>query len=288
MFLGHGGESPLSFIRIEELHHTYHPRGHDPVDALNGVSLEIEAGDYVAVVGANGSGKTTLALHLNAILLPTKGTVEIDGRSTSDPAAVRDIRSRVGMVFQSPEDQMVATVVEEDVAFGPENLGVEQGLLEERVRQSLLRVGMWEERRRPPHQLSVGQKQRVAIAGALAMQPRCLVLDEATSMLDPRGVRDVLGIVEKLHGEGMTIVTVTHRMEEAARARRIVVLHEGSVAMEGSPRMVFADPRITEWRLNAPPLSRLVRRLKARFPRLREDLYEVEELAEELAEIAAS
>ena len=274
----------MPFIRIEKLSHTYHPRGHEVVPALKAVDLAIAAGEYVAVIGSNGSGKTTLALHINAILLPTAGTVTVNGRSTADPEALEEIRGAVGMVFQSPDDQMVATVVEEDVAFGPENLGVEESELETRVREALRRVGMWEERLRPPHQLSEGQKQRVAIAGALAMRPRCLVLDEATSMLDPAGAAEVLEIAESLHRGGMTIITVTHRMEEAARAARVVVLHEGSVVLDGEPEAVFSHRRLREGHLRPPPVARLADRLRARLPRLSAGLFDPERFAAALNE----
>jgi energy-coupling factor transporter ATPase len=276
----------LSLIRVEQLTHTYTLRDASPVHALRGVDLEIDDGEYVAVVGANGSGKTTLARHLNALLLPTAGGVWIDALDTRDPAALRAIRSQVGMVFQSPADQMVATVVEEDVAFGPENLGVPQDELAGRVRSALEQVGMWAYRHRPPHQLSAGQQQRVAIAGVLAMHPRCLILDEATAMLDPLGRREVLGIVDGLVGAGMTVVSITHDMEEAVRAGRVVVLHAGQVVLDGPPRQVFASPDLVSYGLERPPAVELADRLRHRFPSLPADLLSADELATALVEAA--
>ncbi len=272
----------MSLIEARNLYHSYVLRSGDSVAALRDVSLAIEEGEYVAVVGANGSGKTTLALHLNGILTPTSGQVLVGGRSTSNPEEVRYIRSTVGMVFQSPDDQLVATVVEEDVAFGPENLGMAPARLEIVVREALERVGMWDERHRPPHQLSAGQKQRVAVAGAIAMNPRCLVLDEATSMLDPAGTRDVIGIAEALHSEGMTIITVTHKMEEAARADRLLVLNAGTLVMDGSPAEVFGHPDLASWRLRPPAVSVLAARLRLLVPALPSTVLDSETFAKAL------
>jgi energy-coupling factor transporter ATPase len=277
----------LSFIRIENLTHTYTASESAPIRALAGIDLQIGPGEYVAIVGANGSGKTTLARHLNALLQPTTGDVWIDGLNTRDPDAVRAIRSQVGMVFQSPADQMVATVVEEDVAFGPENLGVPEGELPLRVQAALRQVRMWEARRRPPHMLSAGQQQRVAIAGVLAMNPRCLVLDEATAMLDPLGRRDVLGIVEELHRSGLTVLTITHDMEEASRADRVIALHEGQIAIDGTPQEVFEAPDLAAWGLGLPPTFELARRLRERLPALPKGLLTAETLADAIAGMAA-
>ncbi|MBN1936146.1 MAG: ATP-binding cassette domain-containing protein [Anaerolineae bacterium] len=240
----------------------------EPVQALRGVDLDIAAGEYVAVVGANGSGKTTLARHLNALLLPTAGDVWIDGRNTHDPAAIRAIRADVQMVFQSPADQIVATVVQEDVAFGPENLGVPVAELPLRVREALERVSMWPARHRPPHMLSAGQQQRVAVAGALAMRPRCIVFDEAAAMLDPAGRRDLLQIIDALHAAGLTVITITHAMEEAARAGRVVVMHQGRIVFDGSPTELFTHPDLSSWSLLPPPVVQLAARLRAHIPDL--------------------
>lgn len=256
-------------IRIENLTHIYQPANAMPVTALRGVSLHIRAGEYVALIGANGSGKTTLARHLNALLLPDEGDVWVDGLNTRDRANHRAIRATVGMVFQSPADQIVATVVQEDVAFGPENLGVPQPELQARVREALTRVGMWECRERPPHLLSPGQQQRVAIAATLAMRPRCLVLDEATAMLDPAGRRDLWQIVDDLHAGGMTIVAITHDMDEAARATRVIVLAAGRVALDGPPADVFADAeRLMALGVALPTVPELVRLLRQRCTHL--------------------
>jgi len=209
----------VALIAVENLTHTYAGRGTAAVQALKGVGLSLAEGEYVAVIGANGSGKTTLALHLDALLQPSSGRVLVDGLDTADGNQTREIRRRVAMIFQSPLDQVVGTIAEEDVAFGPENFGVPSTDLPGVVRRSLERVGLWAERLRPPHLLSAGEQQRLAIAAALAVNPRCLVLDEATSMLDPTGAAALLDLIDELNRGGMTIVSITHRMEEAARAR---------------------------------------------------------------------
>ena len=209
---------------------------------LDHVDLDIEAGSFVAILGHNGSGKSTFAKHLNAILLPTSGKVYVDGMDTTDEDKLLDIRRTVGMVFQNPDNQIVASVVEEDVAFAPENLGVPSDEIRRRVDEALEAVGMTEYARHAPHLLSGGQKQRVAIAGVLAMRPRCIVLDEPTAMLDPVGRREVLDTVCRLQRElGMTVVLITHHMDEAARAQRLVVMDNGHVVMDGPPAQVFQN-----------------------------------------------
>lgn len=242
------------------MHHVY--GGPQPLEALAGIDLEITAGEYVAIVGANGSGKSTLARHLNGLLAPTTGTVLAAGLDTRKEADLPAIRRQVQMVFQRPDTQIVATVVEEDVAFGPENFGVAEDALASRVQSALQTVGMWELRDRPPHFLSGGQKQRLAIAGALAVQPQALILDEATAMLDPAGRSAVLGLLESLHGQGITIVTITHEMEEAAMAGRVIVLSRGKVALDGTPREVFGQAgKIRELGLDVPAVAELALRL---------------------------
>ena len=209
---------------------------------LDHVNLDIEAGSFVAILGHNGSGKSTFAKHLNAILLPTSGKVYVDGMDTTDEDKLLDIRRTVGMVFQNPDNQIVASVVEEDVAFAPENLGVPSAEIRRRVDEALEAVGMTDYARHAPHLLSGGQKQRVAIAGVLAMRPRCIVLDEPTAMLDPVGRREVLDTVCRLQRElGMTVVLITHHMDEAARAQRLVVMDNGHVVKDGPPAQVFQD-----------------------------------------------
>ncbi|MDR2182547.1 MAG: energy-coupling factor transporter ATPase [Clostridiales bacterium] len=209
--------------------------------ALGGVDIAVTQGEFVAVLGHNGSGKSTLAKHINCLLSPTSGIMWVKGISVADEARLWDIRSSVGMVFQNPDNQIIATIVEEDVAFGPENLGVPPAEIRARVDEALLSVGMAEFAENPPHFLSGGQKQRVAIAGILAMRPDIIVLDEPTAMLDPIGRREVISVVQKLNREGITIIFITHFMDEAAQADRIIVMEEGKVAMTGTPAEVFAQ-----------------------------------------------
>ena len=228
-------------IKTEDLRFSYAAvPGEDASGVLCGVDLAIEEGSFVAILGHNGSGKSTLAKHMNAILLPSGGTVYVDGMDTADDSRLLDIRRTVGMVFQNPDNQIVANVVEEDVAFAPENLGVPPEEIRRRVDDALKAVGMYEFREHAPHLLSGGQKQRVAIAGVIAMAPRCIVLDEPTAMLDPVGRREVLDTVKKLNREkGVTVVLITHHMDEAAQADRLVVMSGGKVVADGAPKEVF-------------------------------------------------
>ena len=227
--------------------------------AVSDLSLEVNRGDFIAVLGHNGSGKSTLAKLSNAILIPDKGEVTVKGISTKDEDRTLEIRRHVGMVFQNPDNQIVATVVEEDVAFGPENLGLDPAVIRERVDDALKAVGMYEFRDKEPHNLSGGQKQRVAIAGILAMRPECIVLDESTAMLDPKGRREVLETVRKLHDEfGMAVVFITHYMDEAALADRVIVMEQGRVLFDGAPCDVFQN--VEELRrvgLNVPQATEL-------------------------------
>jgi energy-coupling factor transporter ATPase len=273
-------------IQISDLHYTYRHQAGAGIHALRGVDLEIAAGTFLAIVGANGSGKTTLARHLNGLLCPARGVVRVDGLDPQDPAQRLDVRARIAMVFQRPEDQIVATTVEDDVAFGPENLGLEPEEIEQRVRWALDTVGMWGSRQRPPHFLSAGQQQRVALAGALAMRPRYLVLDEATAMLDPAGRRAIHSLLGQLHSEGMTIILITHSMEEAALAQRIITLVQGQIRFDGPPHRLFATPdRLTDWGLEAPPAASLANALSHEWPGFPSGLYTTVQLADVLAQM---
>ena len=242
-------------IQVEHLNFAY-----PGVEDMPGVSvfvdleLEIESGSFVAVLGGNGCGKSTLAKHFNSILLPSGGKVYVCGMDTTDEEKLIAIRRSVGMVFQNPDNQIVANVVEEDVAFGPENLGVASPEIRHRVDKALKQVGMYEYREHAPHLLSGGQKQRIAIAGVIAMQPKCIVLDEPTAMLDPRGRREVMETITRLNREkGITVILITHHMDEAAMADRVVVLHKGVVAADGTPREVFSQvERLRELRIGTP------------------------------------
>ena len=229
-------------ISVENLAYTYPGLDDQPgVKVFEDLSLKIEEGTFVAILGTNGCGKSTLAKHFNSILLPSGGKVYVCGLDTSDEYQLMKVRRNVGMVFQNPDNQIVANVVEEDVAFGPENLGIASPEIRHRVDKALKQVGMYEYREHAPHLLSGGQKQRIAIAGVIAMQPKCIVLDEPTAMLDPKGRREVIETVGQLNREkGITVVLITHHMEEAAKADRVVVLHKGKVAADGAPKEVFS------------------------------------------------
>jgi energy-coupling factor transport system ATP-binding protein len=280
---------PRPLIEIRDLRHVYNASTPQEVIALDGISLTVERGEFLAVVGGNGSGKSTLAKHLNALLLPTSGEVWVDGLDTRNRAAVWDIRQRVGMVFQNPDNQLVATVVEEDVAFGPENLGVPPAEIVLRVEAALRAVDMAEYRRHAPHLLSGGQKQRVAIAGVLAMRPQCLVLDEATTMLDPEGRREVLETVQRLNASGVTVINITHTMEEAVLARRIVALQGGRIGLAGSPAAVFAQAGALEaMGLTLPVIPALARALREDGVALADGILSAGELVEALARASAA
>jgi len=262
-----------------------HAASADERRVLRGISLTVCPGQHLAVIGPNGSGKSTLARHLNGLLRPQAGSVRVRGMDTRDPAYTRAIRQTVGMVFEHPESQMVATIVEEDVAFGPENIGVPHTELRQRVRDALETVDMWEARGRPPHLLSAGQKQRVAIAGVLAMRPACIVLDEATSMLDPQGRAEVARVVAALRRGGTAIVSITHTMGEAAVADRVIVLQDGTIRLSGTPREVFGQPdRLREIGLDVPPVAQLAARLGRRFPAFPRGLLTVDEMVQAVAE----
>ena len=253
----------MSIIKFENVHYTYPG---DQLESLCGVSLEIEEGSFVAVLGHNGSGKSTLAKHMNAILVPTEGKVTVNGIDSADEERLIELRRNVGMVFQNPDNQIVANVVEDDVAFAPENLGVEPKEIRRRVDEALKLVGMYDKRQHAPHLLSGGQKQRVAIAGVIAMEPKIIVLDEPTAMLDPIGREEVISTVTRLCREkGMTVVLITHHMDECVGADRLIVMSNGSVVADGVPAEVFADIGLMEREgLTVPETTRLLYDLKQR------------------------
>lgn len=264
--------------------HTFETEEGKTFDALKDVTAQIKKGEFTAIIGTNGSGKSTLARHLNALLLPTEGELIVEGMRTSDAGRVWDIRQKVGMVFQNPDNQLVAAVVEEDVAFGPENLGVPPEEIRERVDLALEKVGMTSYRKQAPSMLSGGQKQRVAIAGVLAMKPDCIVLDEPTAMLDPKGRKEVMDTIHELNKtEGITIVLITHFMEEAVTADHILVIDKGVLKMEGTPREIFSQAdKVTEIGLDVPVPADLARRLRKKGMVVSEKCMTDEELGEAL------
>ncbi len=274
-----------SIISVQDIYFSY-DESDEGQQVLKGLSLEIERGSFVAVVGPNGSGKSTFAKQLNALLLPQKGRVLAEGMDTADDALLWDIRRTVGMVFQNPDNQLVSAVVEDDVAFGPENIGVPSGEIRRRVDGALAAVGMTGFEKHAPHNLSGGQKQRIAIAGVLAMQPDVMVFDEPTAMLDPRGRGEIMKIIEELHDSGKTVILITHFMEEAARADRIVVLRDGKVDADGTPREIFSmSARLHDMKLELPFAVELARRLREDGLKLPEDILSEEELAEALCSL---
>ena len=256
--------------------------------AVKDVTLSIGRGEFVALLGHNGSGKSTIAKLLNGLYTPTKGTVQVSGMDTSDSKLMWEIRRRAGMVFQNPDNQIVATRVRDDVAFGLENIGVPSDEMPGRIDKALSDVNMTAFADRAPHLLSGGQKQRVAIAGILAMQPEALILDEATAMLDPSGRKDVLDTVKRLNSElGITVVWITHFMEEAIQADRVVVMHEGTIVMDGTPRQVFAQTKtIRAYRLDVPPMTSLAENLRERGIAFSEDVLSVNDMMTEVLRLA--
>ena len=252
--------------------------------ALDHVDLEVNPGDFIAILGHNGSGKSTLAKHFNAILMPTEGTVRVDGMDTGEQEKVWDIRQRAGMVFQNPDNQIIGQVVEEDVGFGPENMGVPTKEIWERVEESLRAVGMYEYRKYAPNKLSGGQKQRVSIAGVLAMHPKCIVLDEPTAMLDPGGRREVIRAVRALNDvEKVTVILITHYMEEIIHADKVFVMDGGKIAMQGTPREIFSRvEKLKELRLDVPKVTLLAHELKKEGVPLPDGILTVKEFVEAL------
>lgn len=270
-------------IRTENLSFSYEEEAADDLYVLKNVNMEIERGQFVAVLGHNGSGKSTLAKLLNTILTPTSGKVWIDGIDISNEDISEDdmyaVRRKIGMVFQNPDNQLVATVVEEDIAFGPENLGIEPGEIRKRVDEALETVGMTEYAKMSPHQLSGGQKQRIAIAGIIAMLPECIVFDESTAMLDPSGRKEVMETIKKLNREkGITILHITHNMEEAIDADRVIVINEGEVYLDGTPKQVFSQvEKLHKAGLDVPQVTELFYELRERGYRLPEGILDREE-----------
>lgn len=256
----------MEFIKADKVRFAYEPaEGELPREVLHGVSLEIKKGEFVALLGHNGCGKSTMAKLFNGMLLPTEGKVTVEGMETADEETIYEVRRRVGLVQQNPDNQLVASIVEEDVAFGPENLGVEPKEIRRRVDEALKAVDMYEYRENAPYKLSGGQKQRVAIAGIIAMEPDCIVLDEPTAMLDPRGRDEVMETIHKLNREkGITIILITHYMDEAVQAGRVIVMDEGNILTEGTPREVFSQVELLkQHHLDVPQATELAYRLRA-------------------------
>ena len=277
-------------VRTEKLNFEYIRRDEEGnvegiTTAVDQVNLDIVQGEFIAILGHNGSGKSTLAKHINAILYPTEGTVWVAGMDTAEEAQIWNIRQTAGMVFQNPDNQIIGQVVEEDVGFGPENMGIPTREIWERVEESLKAVGMYEYRKHSPNKLSGGQKQRVSIAGVLAMHPKCIVLDEPTAMLDPKGRREVIRAVRGLNEvEGITVILITHYMEEIIHADRVFVMDSGKVAMEGTPREIFSQvEKLKSLRLDVPQVTLLAYELKKRGIELPDAILTTEELADALS-----
>ena len=285
-------EEPMEMIHAEKLIYEYDKRDEDgnvvgTNRAIDGVDIDIPQGSFVAVLGHNGSGKSTLAKHMNAILVPTGGTMWVDGRDTKDPAELWNVRQTAGMVFQNPDNQIIGTVVEEDVGFGPENLGVPTDEIWKRVEESLRSVGMIEYRKASPNKLSGGQKQRVAIAGVIAMEPKCIVLDEPTAMLDPNGRKEVIRAVEKLRKEKkVTVILITHYMEEVIDADQVFVMDGGHIVMHGTPREIFSRvEELKSYRMDVPQVTMLAEELRRRGLDIPRGILRREELVEALCRL---
>ena len=282
----------MNIIEAKQLVHEYIRRDEEGnvesiQTALDHVDLDVKPGQFIAILGHNGSGKSTLAKHLNALLMPSEGTLYVDGKDTSEEKNVWDVRQTAGMVFQNPDNQIIASVVEEDVGFGPENIGVPTEEIWRRVENSLRSVGMWEYRNHSPNKLSGGQKQRVAIAGVMAMQPKCRVLDEPTAMLDPSGRKEVLRAVHELNQKcGVTIILITHYMEEVVDADRVIVMDEGHIVMQGKPREIFSQvEQLKNFRLDVPQITLLAYELKKSGLSIPDGILTREELVEALLKL---
>lgn len=271
-------------IKVENLYHSYAQGKENEVLALDGINLEINEGEFIVILGHNGCGKSTLAKHFNSLLLPTEGDVFVDQMNTRDNSSLWEIRKKVGMVFQNPDNQLVATTVEEDVAFGMENLGFSPQVMQERISEVLDKVKMSEFSEKPPHLLSGGQKQRIAIAGIIAMRPAYLVLDEPTAMLDPEGRREVLDTIIQLNKEeGLTIILITHFMEEAVLADRVIVMEEGKIVSQGGPREVFTQvEKMKKLRLDIPQVTEIAYELNKVDKGFPADILTIEEMVDRL------
>lgn len=251
------------------------------VKAIDDVSFDIERGSFVAVLGKNGSGKSTLAKNFNGLVIPTGGVVVVDGFDTADAENIWKVRQSAGMVFQNPDNQLVSAIVEDDVAFGPENLGVEPAEIRRRVDKALEDVNMGQFRKKAPHLLSGGQKQRIAIAGVVAMKPKCIIFDEPTAMLDPRGRDEIMSIIDELHEEGITVILITHFMEEAVRAERVIIMNDGKVLLDGTPQDVFGNVEIVRSaNLEVPLMADVAAKLRARGIDVPEDIITEEKMVE--------
>lgn len=275
-------------IKCEDISFKYfsHENGEEHY-ALNGVNLEVKRGEFLVVLGHNGSGKSTIAKHINALLLPTDGAIYVKGLNTKDKDNLWEVRKTAGMVFQNPDNQLVATIVEEDVAFGPENLGVESKEIRVRVDEALKKVGMYEYRRHAPHLLSGGQKQRIAIAGILAMQPECIIFDEPTAMLDPSGRKEVMNTIREINKNlGITIVLITHYMDEAAQGDRVIVMEQGKIVLEGNPREVFSKVKtMKEIGLDVPQVTELAYELQKEGINISTEILNVDEMVNALCQL---
>ena len=282
----------MKMVRSEKLIYEYEKRDEEGNvigmnRAVDGVDIDIAPGDFVAILGHNGSGKSTLAKHMNAILVPSGGTIWVDGRDTKDPLELWNVRQAAGMVFQNPDNQIIGTVVEEDVGFGPENLGVPTDEIWKRVKDSLKAVGMLEYRNHSPNKLSGGQKQRVAIAGVIAMEPKCIVLDEPTAMLDPNGRKEVIRTVQELRRrKKVTVILITHYMEEVIDADQVYVMDRGHVVMHGTPREIFSrGDELKKYRLDVPQVTMLAEALKKKGLKIPSGILRTEELVEALCQL---
>ena len=285
----------MNIIKAVKLAYEYKRYGEDgqveeTLRAVDGVDLDVKKGDFVAILGHNGSGKSTLAKQINALLVPTEGTLYVDGMDTKDPEMVWDIRQSAGMVFQNPDNQIIGSVVDEDVGFGPENMGIPTKEIWERVEESLRSVGMWEYRHSSPNKLSGGQKQRVAIAGVVAMHPKCIVLDEPTAMLDPVGRKDVIRTVRALNMvEDVTVVLITHYMEEVIYADKVIVMDDGKVVMQGTPGEIFSQvDTLKKYRLDVPQVTLLAYELKKAGLDLPAGILSIEELVDNLCQLKSN